>query len=70
MQINTKKILEERLNTTIEYFTDMPGGKEIINQHKEMFAEELKWLNLYEKFSEKFDIFPKTWEKFCTKKTI
>lgn len=62
-----KKILEDRLNTTIEYFTGMPGGEEIINQHKEMFVEEQKWLNLYEKFSEKFDIFPKTWGNFCTK---
>ncbi len=62
-----KKMLEECLNKNIRFFTDLPGGKEIINQHKEMFSEEIKWLGLYKKFSEKFEIFPKTWEVFCAK---
>lgn len=62
-----KKILEERLNATIKLMTDIPGGKEIINSQKKMVAEEFKWLDLYEKFSEKLNIFPKTWGNFCSK---
>ena len=62
-----KKMLEERLNSTIEFFTDIIDGEKVINEHKEIFSEEMKWLSLYEKFSEKFGIFPKTWKKFCAK---
>lgn len=64
-----KKTLENQLDTTIEYFKYMPGGEEIINQQKEMLAEGLTWLDLYEKFSEKLGVFPKTWKDFCTKKS-
>ncbi len=62
-----KKRLEENLKTTIECFSDTPGGEEIINQNKSMFVEEMKVLNLYEKYSEKFGVFPNSWREFCSK---
>lgn len=59
--------MEENLKTTIECFSDTPGGEEIINQNKSMFVEEMKVLNLYEKYSEKFGVFPNSWKEFCSK---
>ena len=62
-----KELLQERLKS-LDIFMDMPNGKEIINQNKEAIFKEMEWIKLYEKFSEKLDVFPKTWENFCSKK--
>lgn len=37
------------------------------SEFKESMKDGLKWLDLCEKFSEKLEVFPKSWAKFCSK---
>lgn len=62
-----KELLKERLKA-LDVFRDMPNGQEIIKQNEKGILQEMEWLKLYEKFSEKLEVFPKTWEDFCAKK--
>ena len=62
-----KEKIEKQLKISIDIFKDMPEYAEIIKNNEEGFNETLKWLKLYEKFSEKFGVFSNTWEDFCIK---